>query len=155
MPEKQRSTGFAIVFAFSSIGWMFGPLVGGYLYDNKGILGIRVSFLFSAIGILLVSLVYYLFLTETLLSKKSHQKNKKPQSFSLSRTLQRFMIEMGSAYNQMSKSSKRFLVGFVFYRASGSLLSAYWSLLILYAMGFSGVEFGFIELAAGLSCLAS
>jgi DHA1 family tetracycline resistance protein-like MFS transporter len=155
IPEKRRSTGFALVLAFSSVGWTFGPLVGGYLYDSGGVWGIRVAFLFSAIGAGIAGLVYHLFLKETLLSRENQQTGTKPrQSLSISLTLRRFLTEMHSAISQMDTSAKRFLVGYVFYEASGALVSAYWSLLVLYVMGFSGVEFGFIELAAGLSLIA-
>jgi len=155
MPEKRRSTGFALVLALSSVGWTFGPLVGGYFYDWGGVWGVRVAFLLSAIGIVIAGLVYYLFLKETLLTKKSQPVNaKRNQSFSFSFDLRQFLAEMKSALSQMTQPVRRFLVGYVFYEASNALVSAYWSLLILYAMGFSGVELGFIELAAGLSLIA-
>jgi len=156
MPEKQRSTGFGLVLAFSSLGWTFGPLVGGYLYDIEGEWGIRVAFLISAVGIATVGFTYHMFLKETFLGRERQQTIMKAleSSSSVSRNLPRFLVEMSSAFSQMSRPAKRFLFGYVFYEASGSVVSAYWSLLILYAMGFSGVEFGFIELAAGLSLIA-
>jgi len=155
MPKEKRSTGFAIVLTLSSVGWTFGPLVGGYLYDNGCVWGIRIAFLFSAIGIVIAGLAYYVFLKETLLSRESQQVSiKLHQNFSLTLTLRRFLAEMHSAINQMDMHAKRFLVGHMFYEASNAVISAYWPILVLYAMGFSGVEFGFIELVAGLSLIA-
>jgi MFS family permease len=155
IPEKRRSTGFALVLAFSSVGWTLGPLVGGYFYDSGGVWGIRLAFLFSAIGVGIAGSVYHLFLRETLASRESQRTRTGPrQSFSPSLTLRRFTVEMRSAISQMDTSAKRFLVGYVFYEASSAVVTAYWPLLLLYAMGFSGVEFGFIELAAGLSLIA-
>jgi len=155
MPERRRSTGFAVVLALSSVGWTFGPLVGGYLFDSEGVWGIRIAFLFSAIGVAIVGLLYHLFLKETLVKQRNQQvRLKSCQSFPHSLTLRRFLIEMRSAINQMTKPARRFLVGYMFYEASNAVVSAYWPLLVLYAMGFSGVELGFIELAAGLSLIA-
>jgi MFS family permease len=155
MPKRRRSTGFALVFALSSVGWTFGPLVGGYLYDNAGVWGIRVAFMFSAIGTLIAGLAYYMFLKETLFFGENQQMSRKPQqSIPLTLTLRQFIVEMRSALSQMTLSAKKFLVGFMFYEASGAVVGAYWSLLILYAMDFSGVELGFIEMAAGLSLIA-
>lgn len=156
MPEKQRSTGFALVFALSSVGWTFGPLVGGYFYDNGGVWGIRVAFIFSAIGTVITALVYYAFLKETLFPIKNEQATStdQRQSSLATQALRRFTTEMRSALNQMTLPAKKFLIGSMFYDASGAIVSAYWSLLILYSMGFSGVELGFIEMAAGLSLIA-
>jgi DHA1 family tetracycline resistance protein-like MFS transporter len=155
MPEKRRSTGFALVFALSSVGWTFGPLVGGYFYDHGGILGIRYGFLFSAVSTSIAALVYHLFLKETLVKRESQQvSTKASKSFLSSLNLQRFLSEMGLALKQMTVPAKRFLVGYMFYEASGAIISAYWPLLLLYVMGFSGVELGFVELAAGLALIA-
>jgi MFS family permease len=155
MPEKHRSTGFALVLALSSFGWTFGPLAGGYFYDTAGIWGIRVVFLLSAIGIVIAGLVYYMFLKETLSNKGNRQMSLQPaQRFSVSLNLQRFLMEMKSALSLMTSPAKRFLFGYVFYEASNAIVTAYWSLLILFTIGFSGVEFGIIELAAGLSLIA-
>jgi MFS family permease len=151
MPERRRSTGFAIVLALSSVGWTFGPLVGGYFYDNAAVWGIRAAFLVSTVCSLIAGSLYYLFLKETLqrFENLNVNANMKPRQ-----TLRGFLDEMSSAFKQMDKSAKRFFVGHMFYEASGAIVNAYWSILVLYVMGFSGVEFGFIELAAGLSLIA-
>ncbi len=154
MPKNQRSTGFAIVYALSSIGWTFGPLIGGYLYDSEGIWGIRVSFLFSAIGVLITGVIYRVFLKETLFNHASQVNTKSQKNFSLSTTMRRFFIQMRIAISQMDIPAKRFFIGYMFHWATRAIISAYWPLLLLLTMGFSGVEFGFIELAAGLALIA-
>jgi len=153
MPKEQRSTGFAIVYAFSSIGWTFGPLIGGYLYDSEGVWGIRVAFLFSAIGVLITGVMYRVFLKDTLLNRTSQANTKLQKNFSLSMTMQHFFIQMRIAISQMDIPAKRFFIGYMFYEATRTVIRAYWPLLLLFTMGFSGVEFGFIELAAGLALI--
>ncbi|MEM0015328.1 MAG: MFS transporter [Zestosphaera sp.] len=49
LPKDRTLKGFIALQAFPNLPWLFMPLVGGYLYDKYGLMGIRVGFVLSGV----------------------------------------------------------------------------------------------------------
>ncbi|WP_440059748.1 MFS transporter [Thermogladius sp. 4427co] len=66
MPRDKTMKGFMLLNVFSSIPWLFMPIVGGVLYDIYGVTGIRFGFVFSGVIALVVTILRIKTLHETL-----------------------------------------------------------------------------------------
>ena len=57
LPDELRAKGFIITYTLPNIPWFFMPLIGGWLVDSFGVLGLRYGFLISGlVGIAAASL---------------------------------------------------------------------------------------------------
>lgn len=66
LPPEKRGGGMMLTAVLPQIPWLFLPPVGGYLLDNLGLLGMRLSFILSGIISVTVALLRMKVLQETI-----------------------------------------------------------------------------------------
>ncbi|MFN3803546.1 MAG: MFS transporter [Pyrobaculum sp.] len=70
LPQEKRGGGMMLTTVLPQIPWLFLPPVGGYLLDQFGIWGMRLSFLLSGVISVTVALLRMRALQETIVVKK-------------------------------------------------------------------------------------
>jgi len=76
IPPEKRTTGIASFQVLSSLPLIVGPLIGGWLIQNHGLLdGFRLACMYAAATAFASALIVFLFLKETLRSRLASKSN--------------------------------------------------------------------------------
>jgi MFS family permease len=142
MPRDKTMKGFMILNAFSSLPWLFMPVVGGVLYDIYGTLGIRIGFLISGVISIVVAFLRIKALRETY---SSHSKD-----------LSGIVLELAGYRPVLNKAVKYYVYTAIFNQLTVGVINTFGAIYAVNRLGMNAFDWGVATtLGSGSSILAS
>ena len=134
LPRGAELKGFVALQIVSSTPGLFMPIIGGYLYDAIGVLGIRYGFLaqgFVALAVLIMRI-------------KALQETYKP----VSRDLSKYVFELSGYRPVLLKAFKFYVYTAFLWPIAASVLSTYGTIYAIEVIGLSKLEWGIVSCAS-------
>jgi MFS family permease len=142
MPRDKTMKGFMILNAFSSLPWLFMPVVGGVLYDIYGTLGIRIGFLISGVISIVVAFLRIKTLRETY---SSHSKD-----------LSGIVLELAGYRPVLNKAVKFYVYTAIFNQLTVGVINTFGAIYAVNRLGMNAFDWGVATtLGSAFSILAS
>jgi MFS family permease len=142
MPRDKTMKGFMILNAFSSLPWLFMPVVGGVLYDIYGTLGIRIGFLISGVISIVVAFLRIKALRETY---SSHSKD-----------LSGIVLELAGYRPVLNKAVKFYVYTAIFNQLTVGVINTFGAIYAVNRLGMNAFDWGVATtLGSASSILAS
>ena len=136
IPPKKRTTGMASLQVLSSFPVIVGPLIGGWLIHNHGLLdGFRLACIYAAATAFASALVVFLFLKETLRPRLAAKSN-----FLNPSTLRGFMKPPGP----LPTSLKALMVSYALVMFANGAVGQYYIIYANRVIGLTPFEWGII-----------
>jgi len=131
IPPEKRTTGIASLQVVSSLPVTVGPLIGGWLIQNHGLLdGFRLACVYAAATAFASALIVFLFLKETL----------RPRLAAKSSFLNRFMKPPGP----LATSLKALMVSYALVMFANGAVGQYYVIYANRVIGLTPLEWGVI-----------
>jgi MFS family permease len=142
MPSDKTMKGFMILNAFSSLPWLFMPVVGGVLYDIYGTLGIRIGFLISGVISIVVAFLRIKALRETYSSR--------------SKDLSGIVLELAGYRPVLNKAVKFYVYTAIFNQLTVGVINTFGAIYAVNRLGMNAFDWGVATtLGSASSILAS
>jgi MFS family permease len=142
MPSDKTMKGFMILNAFSSLPWLFMPVVGGVLYDIYGTLGIRIGFLISGVISIVVAFLRIKALRETYSSR--------------SKDLSGIVLELAGYRPVLNKAVKFYVYTAIFNQLTVGVINTFGAIYAVNRLGMNAFDWGIATtLGSASSILAS
>ncbi|MEM1718176.1 MAG: MFS transporter [Thermosphaera sp.] len=138
LPRGRTFKGFVFLNIVPSIPWLFMPIVGGTLYENLGIIGIRIGFVFSGIISLVVLILRMKGFRETF--------TKQDKDFS------KLIFELSGYRPILLKALRYYIFTAILWQLSMSVLNTYGAIYAVEVLGISKPQWGVVN---SISTLAS
>lgn len=148
LPDELRAKGFIITYTLPNIPWFFMPLIGGWLVDSFGVLGLRYGFLISGLVGIAAASLRAKFLQETFQAAEGRA------------TIEKFAEGFIDSYKLFIKSFKllpstvkKFVIGEFLIMAPSKV--AYYSFGVIFASEILGLSASIWGIATSLSVAIS
>ena len=142
MPKDKTMKGFMVLNAFSSLPWLFMPVVGGVLYDIYGTLGIRIGFLVSGVISIIVAFLRIKALRETY---SPHNKD-----------LSGIVLELAGYRPVLHKAVKFYVYTAIFSQLTVGVINTFGAIYAVNSLGMNAFNWGVATtLGSASSILAS
>ena len=128
MPRDKTMKGFMVLNAFSSLPWLFMPVVGGALYDMYGVSGIRWGFVLSGVIALVVSILRIKALKETF----------SPRDKDLSGVV----VELAGYRPVLNKAIKYYVYTAFFNQLTLAVVNTFGAIYAINRLGMNAVDWG-------------
>lgn len=128
LPKEKTFNGFLILNIFPAIPYLFMPLVGGYLYDNYGITGVRVGFIISGVISLFVFFLRMKGFQETFIG--------------INKDFSKTVIELTGYKPIIKKSLKIFVFTSLLFQLTNSVINTYGAIYSIEILGFTKTTWG-------------
>ncbi|AFK51772.1 major facilitator superfamily MFS_1 [Thermogladius calderae 1633] len=128
MPRDKTMKGFMVLNAFSSLPWLFMPVVGGALFDMYGVSGIRWGFVLSGVIALVVSILRIKALKETF--------SPRDKDFS------GVIVELAGYRPVLNKAIKYYVYTAFFNQLTLAVVNTFGAIYAINRLGMSAVDWG-------------
>ncbi|MEM4646733.1 MAG: MFS transporter, partial [Zestosphaera sp.] len=130
LPKDKTLKGFIILQVFPNLPWLFMPLVGGYLYDTYGLIGIRAGFILSGIISAIVTILRIKGFKETY---SYRQNNSSPRNI---------VYNLVKNRNKVFNALRVYVYTALLFPIATGVSSTYSSIYVVDELGMSKVDLG-------------
>ncbi|MEM0024976.1 MAG: MFS transporter [Zestosphaera sp.] len=130
LPKDKTLKGFIILQVFPNLPWLFMPLVGGYLYDTYGLIGIRAGFILSGIISAIVTILRIKGFKETY---SYRQNNSSPRNI---------VYNLVKNRNKVFNALRVYVYTALLFPIATGVSSTYSSIYVVDKLGMSKVDLG-------------
>lgn len=140
MPRDKTFKGFILLNIVPSIPWLFMPIVGGLLYQELGIAGVRIGFILSGVISVLVLVLRMKGFKETY--------SKKDKDFS------KLIFELSGYRPVLFKAFKVYLFTALLWQLAFGVLNTYGAIYAIEVLGIEKPQWGLVNSVSTLASIA-
>jgi MFS family permease len=141
LPKEKTFNGFLILNIFPNVPYLFMPIVGGYLYDHYGVVGVRISFVLSGVISLIVFVLRMRGFQETFMG--------------INKDFSKTIIELTGYIPILKKSLKIFFFTSILFQLTNSVINTYGAIYGIEVLGFNKTTWGFISSVSNVGGILS
>jgi MFS family permease len=141
LPKEKTFNGFLILNIFPNVPYLFMPIVGGYLYDHYGVVGVRISFVLSGVISLIVFVLRMRGFQETFMG--------------INKDFSKTIIELTGYMPILKKSLKIFFFTSILFQLTNSVINTYGAIYGIEVLGFNKTTWGFISSVSNVGGILS
>jgi MFS family permease len=141
LPKEKTFNGFLILNIFPNVPYLFMPIVGGYLYDHYGVVGVRISFVLSGVISLIVFVLRMRGFQETFME--------------INKDFSKTIIELTGYIPILKKSLKIFFFTSILFQLTNSVINTYGAIYSIEVLGFNKTTWGFISSVSNVGGILS
>ncbi len=140
MPRDKTFKGFILLNIVPSIPWLFMPVVGGILYQELGVTGVRIGFILSGVISIMVLILRMRGFKETY--------SKKDKDFS------KLVFELSGYRPVLLKAFKIYLFTALLWQLAFGVLNTYGAIYAIEVLGIRKPEWGMVNSASTMASIA-
>lgn len=141
LPKEKTFNGFLILNIFPNVPYLFMPIVGGYLYDHYGVVGVKISFVLSGVISLIVFVLRMRGFQETFMG--------------INKDFSKTIIELTGYMPILKKSLKIFFFTSILFQLTNSVINTYGAIYGIEVLGFNKTTWGFISSVSNVGGILS
>jgi MFS family permease len=141
LPKEKTFNGFLILNIFPNVPYLFMPIVGGYLYDHYGVVGVRIGFVLSGVISLIVFVLRMRGFQETFMG--------------INKDFSKTIIELTGYIPILKKSLKIFFFTSILFQLTNSVINTYGAIYGIEVLGFNKTTWGFISSVSNVGGILS